>query len=126
MCGQEDAGNPRAKDIFWRTRRKVDTDVKGGEDLGEEDGGAEDDDHGVEDDGERALPFVFVVVGAIPFKDGDEGDGSRSAYEEVVDQLWEIKSCVVGVGTVGCAEFVGDILLADEANDAGEECGESK
>ncbi len=36
-----------AEDAFGRGGIEVETDVVGGEDLGEQDGGAEDEDHGV-------------------------------------------------------------------------------
>ena len=38
----------------------------------------------------------------------------------------EIEGDVVGVGRVTCAEFVGDVLIADKADDAGEECREGE
>ena len=126
LAGEEDAGDVGAEDAFGRGGVEVEADVVGGEDLGEDDGGAEDEDHGVEDDGEGALAFGFVVVGAVAVEDGDEGDGGCSADEEVVDELGEVEGYVVGVGVVACAEFVGDELVADEADDAGEERGEGE
>ncbi len=126
MRGEEDAGDAGAEEALGRGGVEVDAGEERGEDFGEEDGAAEDDDHGVEDDGEGALAFGFVVVGAVAVEDGDEGDGGGSADEEVVDPLGEVEGYVVGVGVVACAELVGDVLVADKADDAGEESGESK
>ena len=126
MCGEEDAGDAGAEDALGRGGVEIDAGEEWGEDLGEEDGAAEDDDHGVEDDGEGAFAFGFVVVGAIAVEDGDEGDGGGSADEEIVDPLGEVEGYVVGVGVVACAEFVGDVLVADQADDAREESGEGE
>ncbi len=114
------------EDAFGRVGIEVEADVVAGEDFAEDDGGAEDEHHGVEDDGEGAFAFGFVVVGAVALEDGDEGDGGRSADEEIVDELGEVEGYVVGVGAVACAEFVGDELIADEADDSREERGEGK
>ena len=126
LRGKEDAGDAGAEDALRGGWVEVDAGEEWGEDFGEEDGCAEDDDHGVEDDGEGALAFGFVVVGAVAVEDGDEGDGGGAADEEVVDPLGEVEGDVVGVGVVACAEFVGDVLVADEADDSGEERGESE
>ena len=76
---------------------------------------------------ERARsPSASSLLDAVAVEDGDEGDGGGSADEEVVDPFGEIEGDVVGVGVVACAELVGDVLVADEADDAGEESGESK
>ena len=126
LRGKENAGDAGAEDSLRGGRVEVDAGEEWGEDFGEEDGGAEDDDHGVEDDGESSLAFGFVVVGAVAVEDGDKGDGGGTADEEVVDPLGEIEGHVVGVGVVAGAEFVGDVLVADEADDSGEERGESE
>ncbi len=114
------------EDAFGRVGIEVEADVVASEDLAEDDSGAEDEHHGVEDDGERSLAFALVVVGAVALEDGDEGDGSCPADEEVVDEFGEVKGYVVSVGIVACAELVGDELIADEADDAREERGQGK
>ncbi len=126
LRGQENAGDAGAEDSLRGGWVEVDAGEEWGEDLGEEDGGPEDDDHGVEDDGEGAFAFGFVVGGAVAVEDGDEGDGCCAADEEVVDPLGEVEGHVVGVGVVASAEFVGDVLVADEADDSGEERGEGE
>ena len=68
----------------------------------------------------RPLAFVFVVVGAVAIEDGDEGDGGCAADEEIVDPLGKVEGDVVGVCVVARAELVGDVLVADEADDARE------
>ncbi len=117
LAGEEDAGDAGAEKALGRVGIEVDADVEGGEDLCEEDGSAEDDDHGVEDDGEGAFAFGLVVVGAVALEDGDEGDGGGSTDEEVVDQFGEEEGYVVGVGVMTRSELVGDVLVADEADD---------
>ena len=126
LAGEKDAGDAGGEDAFGGGGVEVKADVIGGKDLGEDDGGAKDENHGVEDDGERSLAFGLVVVGAIAFEDGDEGDGGCAADEKVVDELGEVEGYVIGVGVVACAELVGDELVADEADDAREERGESE
>ena len=126
LRGEEDTGDAGAEDSLWGRGVEVDAGEEWGEDLGEQDGAAEDDDHGVENDGERAFAFGFVVGGAVAVEDGDEGDGGGAADEEVVDPLGEVEGYVVGVGVVAGAELVGDVLVADEADDSGEESGEGE
>jgi hypothetical protein len=126
LRGEKDSGDAGAEDALRRRGVEIDAGEEWGEDFGEKDRGAEDDDHSVEDDGEGAFAFGFVVGGAVAVEDGDEGDGGCAADEEVVDPLGEVEGYVVGVGVVACAEFVGDVLVADEADDAGEQCGEGE
>ena len=64
-------------------------DVLRGEDFGEQDAGAEHDEHGGEDDGERAIAAFFVAGLAVAVEDGDEGDGGCAADEEVVEEVGE-------------------------------------
>src|SRR5271170_1012535 len=117
LRGEQDAGDARAEDANGRGGIEVDASEGGSIDFGEEDSSAEDDSHRVENDGEGTLAFGFVVGGAIAVEDGDEGDGGGSADEEVIEQLGEDEGDVVGVGVVACAELVGDVLVADEADD---------
>ena len=126
LAGEKDARDAGGEDAFGRGGIEVEADVVGGEDLGEDDGGAEDEDHGVEDDGEGAFAFELVVVGTVALENSDEGDRGGAADEEVVDELGEIEGYVVGVGVVACAELVGDELIANEADDAGEERGQGE
>ena len=62
-------------------------DVVGGDEFGDEDGCAEDHDHGVEDDGDGAVAALFVACGLVAVEDGDERDGGDAADEEVGEHV---------------------------------------
>ena len=111
---------------FRGARFEVKTNVERSENLGEDNGCAEDKDHGVEDDGERALTFHLVVIGTVAVENGDEGDGGGAADEEVVDEFGEVEGDVVGVGVMADAESVGDELFAQETEYARGKSGESE
>lgn len=96
-------------------------DVEGSEDFGQSHGRAEDDDHGVEDDGDGAVATLFVACCAIAVEDGDERDGRDSADEEVGEHVGQLEGSVVGVGLRACAEDVIDVFGSDETKDAGEQ-----
>ena len=90
-----------------------------GEDFAEQDAAAEHDQHGGEDDGERAVAALFVAGLAIAVEDGDERDGGRTADEEVGEQVGKLEGGLVGVLLgPGAPELVDD-LDADEAEQAG-------
>ena len=93
--------------------------VKGGEKLGEENGGAEDDGHGDEDDGEGAVGGGFITGLAVAVEDVDERDGGDAADQEITDHVREDEGEVVRVGGVAGAKNVGDVFGAEEAEQAG-------
>jgi len=126
LAGQEDAGNVGAENSFGRCGIEVDANVVRSEDLGNEDGSAEDKDHSVEDDRERAFPFHLVVIGAVAVEDRDEGDGGGSADEEIVDKFGKKEGYVVGVGLGASSEAVGDELFAHKSDDARGKSGKSE
>ncbi len=123
---QDDACDAGAEQAFGRVGIEVDAGEERGEDLGQQDSDAEHQHHGVEDDGKRAFAFGLVVVSAIAVEDGDEGDGGCAADEEVADPLGQIEGDVVGVRAVACAELVGDVLVAHQADDAREQSRQRK
>ncbi len=97
--------------------------VPGREELGEHDGGAEHQIHGGEDDGERALAVGFAAGIAVAGEDGDEGDGGRAADEEVGDHVGQREGGEEGIGLHAAAEEPGDVEIAHQAEDAGEQRG---
>jgi hypothetical protein len=113
LRGKKDAGDAGTEEAFGRGGVEVDAGEERGEDLGEQDGEAENDGHGVEDDGEGSLAFGLVVLGAVAVEDGDEGDGGCAADEQVVDPLGEVEGNVVCVGGVSGSETPGDVLIAN-------------
>ena len=123
-AGEDDAGEAGAEErALGGEFGEGDAGVEGGEELGDQDGDGEDDHHGVEDDGERAVCALFVAGVAVAVEDGDEGDGGYSADEEVAEHVGELEGGVVGVGGLAGAEDVVDVFCADEAEDSGEEGG---
>ena len=71
---------------------------------------------------ERARsPASVLAALAVAGEDGDEGDGGGAADEQGGDEVGELEGDVVGVGGGAGAEGVGDVLIADEADHAGEE-----
>jgi hypothetical protein len=95
-------------------------DVLGGEDFGQENADAEDDEHGGEDDGERAVAAFFVAGFAVTVEDGDERDGGGSADEEVGEEVGKFEGGAVGVLRDACAEEEVDVFDADEGKDSRE------
>jgi hypothetical protein len=94
--------------------------VDRGEDFSEDDAKGEDDGHGVEDDGERAVCAGFVSLGAIAVEDGDHGDGDDASDEEVGEHVGELEGGVVSVGDGAGAEDTVDVPGADESQNSGE------
>ena len=91
------------------------------EDFGEQNTGAEDDDHGGENYGEGAVAAVFVAGFAIAVEDGNEGDGGGAADEEVVEEVGEGEGGAVGVlRGAGSKEGV-DVADAHEREQTGAE-----
>ena len=93
-------------------------DVLGGEDFGEENADAEDDEHGGEYDGERAVAAFFVAGFAVAVEDSDERDGSGSADEEISEEVWEFEGGAVGVLSDACTEEEVDVFDADEGQES--------
>ena len=92
--------------------------VEGGEELREEDGEAEDDEHGIEDDRQGAVCSGVVSCVAVAVEDGDEGDAGYAADEEVADHVGKLEGGGVGVGQVACAEDVGNVFGADQGENS--------
>ena len=88
------------------------------EDFAKQNAAAEHDQHGGEDDRERAVAAVFAATLAIAVEDSDERDGGCTADEEVGEQVGKLEGGLVGVllGT-GAPELVDD-LDADQTKQA--------
>ncbi len=121
LAGEEDAGHLRAERGLLGAGGEEALGVDGRQELGEQDDGAEHEQHGVEDDGEGAVAGLVLAALAVAAEDGDEADGGGASDEEVGDQVRELEGDIVGVGARTCAEGVGDVFVADETDDAGEE-----
>ena len=71
---KQNAGEVDTEGGFFRVEAgEHAVDVPGGDDLGEQDGAAQDQVHGGENDGEGPLPVGFAAGVAIAGEDGDQG-----------------------------------------------------
>ena len=90
LCGKHPSGERSAEgkaDGVCTEAFIEEPDIGGSEDFAEEDADSEHNQHGGEDDGERAVAALFVAGFAIAVEDGDDGDGGRAADEEVGDEV---------------------------------------
>ena len=125
LRGQQNAREEHAERGFLRVKAvEPPADVPWGEDFGEDDGRAQHEIHGGEDDGERALAFSLAARFAIAGKDGDKGDGGRAADKEIGDHVGQDKGGVQRVGLHAAAKEPGDVFDADQADDAREKRGD--
>ena len=97
--------------------------VPGSKDFGQDDGRAQHQVHGGEDDRERALAFGIAALLVIAGKDGDEGDGCRAADEEIGDHVGQDEGGVESVGLDAAAEEPDDIFDPHQPDDAREKSG---
>ena len=99
LRGQQDAREEHAERGFLRVKAvEPPAHVPGSKDFGENDGRAQHQVHGGEDDGERTLAFGLAAGLAIAGEDGDEGDGGRAADQEIGDHVGQHESGIEGVG----------------------------
>ena len=135
LRGQQDAREVDAERGFGRVKT-VEPPVheQGGEKFGDEDGRAEHEKHGVEDDGERTLAFNLAALTLVACEDGDERDGGRAANQEVSNHVRELKRCQECVRLHAASKDPGDVHVAqhteetghgreDHQDDGGGECG---
>ena len=88
LRGEQEAGERGAEGGVLRGEAvEFITGIDGSEDLCEQYGGAENEDHGIEYDGEGVVATFFVSVGTIAVEDGDERDGGYAADEEVGEHV---------------------------------------
>ena len=93
------------------------------EDLGQDGAGDEHRGHHGNDDGESFLRILLALFRQKPGVDGDEGDRSGAAGDDVVEPVGEGEGGDVGVGLLSGAESVGDVGLADVSDHARERDG---
>ena len=92
LRGEQNAREEHAEGRFLRVKTvEPPAHVPGGKDFGQNDGRAQHQVHGGENDGERALAFGLAAGLAIAGEDGDEGDGGRAADQEVGDHVGQIR-----------------------------------
>ena len=96
-------------------------DVPGRENLGQQDGRAQHDVHGAENDRERPLPLLLAAGIAIAGQDGDESDRPRPAHQEIRDHVGQHEGAVERVGGHAPAEEPEDVLDPHQADDARQE-----
>lgn len=121
LAGKENARHGGAKGddgrIVWAEVARVPRD----EELSEAETGRKDERDGGEDDGEGTVACFDLAALAIAGEDGDEGDGSGTADEEAGDEVGKLEGDVVSVRCGAGAEGVGDVFIANEADNAGEQ-----
>ena len=95
LRGQQNAREQHAEGGFLRVETaEPPAHEPGSKDFGQNDGRAQNQVHGGEDDGERTLAFGLAPGLAIAGEDGDEGDGGRAADEKVGDHVGQEKAAL--------------------------------
>jgi hypothetical protein len=124
LRGKQNAREQHAdRGLVWVEAIEPPAHIPGGEDFGEDDGRAQHQAHGGEDDGERALAFGVASLFAIPCEDGDERDGGRAADEEVGDHVGQDEGGIESIGFHAATEEPDDVFDAHQADDARQDSG---
>ena len=96
-----------------------DADVEGRKNFAEDDGCAQHQQHGAENDGHCLFALVFAALFAVATEDGDEGNGSGAACQQIGEHVGQLKRGGVGIGERTRAEQERDDLDAHQSNDTG-------
>ena len=75
----------------------------------------------IKDYRQRDLTLFISALLAIATEDCDEADGCGAAHEQIVHQVRQVEGDVVRVRLGTGAEGIGDIFVADEADDTGQQ-----